>query len=163
MESEKAVRNLVYISMFIALSFIGSLIKIQGTIALDSMAGFFAALFLNPVSGALVGGMAHLLTAFIGGFPLTLPLHIIVSLQMVVVVYLFGLIYRKTNLVVASIVATILNGVVAAVMLAPVTTWIGLPLNGKAFIYVMIAPLTIASAVNIILAGILYKIIKDRL
>lgn len=162
-ESKNVVKNLVYISLFIAISFIGSLIKIQGTIALDSMAGFFVVLFLNPVSGAIVGSVGHLLTAFINGLPLTLPIHLIVSLQMAVVVYLFGWIHKKTNLIVASLVAITLNGIVSVIMLAPLTTMLGLPLQGKTFIYVMVGPLTLASAVNVTLAGILHKIIKDRI
>ena len=81
-KSKSTTVKLVYISTLIAISFIGSLIKIQGTIALDSMAGFFAALFLGPLSGALVGSMGHLLTALTSGFPLTLPIHLIVALQM---------------------------------------------------------------------------------
>lgn len=162
----KAKRNtsttlkLVYMAMFIALSFIGSLIKIQGSIALDSMSAFFASLFLGPVSGAVVGGVAHLLTAFTSGFPLTIPIHLIIMVQMAVVVYLFGLIYKNSNEILAIIVAVILNGAGAVLMLAPITAIMGLPLKGKAFIYMMIGPLTIASAVNIILAYMLFKVIK---
>jgi uncharacterized membrane protein len=163
MESKSTTVKLVYIATLVAISFIGSLIKIQGTIALDSMAGFFTALFLGPISGALVGSMGHLLTAITSGFPLTLPIHLIITLQMAVFVYIFGRIYERTNEVVASIVAIILNGIVAVIMLAPVTIWMGLPLSGKAFIYAMVGPLTLASAVNIILASVIYKIIKGRI
>lgn len=163
MESKSTTVKLVYIAMLVAISFIGSLIKIQGTIALDSMAGFFAALFLGPISGALVGSMGHLLTAITSGFPLTLPIHLIITLQMAVFVYIFGRIYEKTNEVFASIVAIILNGIVAVIMLAPATTWMGLPLSGKSFIYAMAGPLTLASAVNIILASVIYKVIKGRI
>lgn len=162
-ESKNTTLKLVYISLLIAISFIGSLIKIQGTIALDSMPGFFAALFLGPVAGALVGSIGHLLTAFTSGFPLTIPIHVIISLQMAVFVYIFGWLYEKTNLVLASIVAIILNGIVAVAMLAPITIWLGFPLSGKAFILAMAVPLTIASAVNVILAGLVYKIIKSRI
>lgn len=162
-ETKSTTVKLVYISVLIAISFIGSLIKIQGTIALDSMAGFFAALFLGPVSGALVGSIGHLLTAFTSGFPLTLPIHLIIVLQMAAFVYIFGWVYEKTNLVLASIVAIILNGVVAVMMLAPATVWYGLFPNNKSFIYLMIGPLTLASAVNIILACLIYKIIKSRI
>lgn len=161
-ESKNPTVKLVYISILIAISFIGSLIKIQGTIALDSMPGFFAALFLGPVAGALVGSIGHLLTAFTSGFPLTLPIHMIIALQMAVFIYIFGWVYEKTNEVLASILAIVLNGLVAVIMLAPVTIWFGLPLSGKAFIYAMVGPLTLASAVNIILACIVYKIIKSR-
>lgn len=162
-ESRTTTVKLVYIATLISISFIGSLIKIQGTIALDSMAGFFAALFLGPISGALVGSIGHLLTAMTSGFPLTLPIHLIIALEMAVFVYIFGQVYKKTNEVVASIVAIILNGIVAVIILAPFTVWLGLPLSGKTFIYAMAVPLTLASAVNIILASVIYKIIKGRI
>lgn len=163
MESKNTTVKLVYISVLIAISFIGSLIKIQGTIALDSMAGFFAALFLGPLPGALVGSIGHLLTALTSGFPLTLPIHLIIGLQMAVFVYIFGWVYKNTNEVLASIVGIFLNGLVAVIILAPITAWFGLPLNGKAFIYTMVGPLTIASAINIILACVVYRMIKSRI
>lgn len=162
-EEKNTTTKLVYISMLIAISFIGSLIKIQGTIALDSMPGFFAALYLGPVAGAIVAGVGHLLTSLSSGFPLTLPIHLIVTLEMGIVVYLFGIIYKKFNGMAACISGIILNGVAMVLVLAPFTIWLGLPLNGKAFVYAMVVPLTIAAAVNIVLAYIIYKTIGNRI
>lgn len=162
-EEKNTTTKLVYISMLIAISFIGSLIKIQGTIALDSMPGFFAALYLGPVAGAIVAGVGHLLTSLSSGFPLTLPIHLIITLEMGIVVYLFGIIYKKFNGIAACISGIILNGVAMVLVLAPFTIWLGLPLNGKAFVYAMVAPLTIAAAVNIILAYVIYKTIGKRI
>ena len=162
-KSKSTTVKLVYISTLIAISFIGSLIKIQGTIALDSMPGFFAALFLRPVSGAVVGSVGHLLTALTSGFPLTLPIHLIIGLEMAVFVYIFGWIYEKINPIFASIIAIILNGLVSVIILAPATVWLGFPLSGKSFIYAMAGPLTLASAVNVILAVIVYRIVQDRI
>lgn len=162
-EKKNTTTKLVYISMLIAISFIGSLIKIQGTIAFDSMPGFFAALYLGPVSGAIVASVGHLLTSVSSGFPLTLPIHSIVTLEMGIVVYLFGIIYKKFNGVIACTSGILLNGVAMVLVLAPFTIWLGLPLNGRAFIYAMVVPLTIASAVNVILAYIIYKTIGKRI
>ena len=162
-EEKNTTTKLVYISMLIAISFIGSLIKIQGTIALDSMPGFFAALYLGPVAGAIVAGAGHLLTSLSSGFPLTLPIHLIVTLEMAIVVYLFGIIYKKFNGMAACISGIILNGAAMVLVLAPFTIWLGLPLNGKAFVYAMVVPLTIAAAVNVILAYIIYKTIGKRI
>ena len=159
--SEKSTTSrLVYASMFIALSFIGSLIKIQGTIALDSMSAFFASLFLGPVLGAIVGALGHFLSAFTSGFPLTMPIHIIIMMEMAVVVYLFGVLYKKYNPILANIVAIVLNGIGAVLVLAPITKLLGFPLSGKAFIYAMTIPLTLASAVNIVLASIIFTRVK---
>lgn len=162
-KEKTTTKKLVYLSLLIALSFIGSLIKIQGTIALDSMPGFFAALFLGPMSGAIVGSIGHLITSMSSGFPLTLPIHLIITLGMGVVAYLFGMIYKKTNGIVACIAGVLLNGLALVLALAPFTTWLGLPLSGKAFIYAMVLPLSLVSAVNIILAYIIYKIIGKSL
>lgn len=162
-KEENTTKKMVYVSLLIAISFIGSLIKIQGTIALDSMPGFFAALYLGPIPGAIVGSIGHLITSMFSGFPLTLPIHLIITLEMGIVVYLFGLIYRKTNGIIACISGILLNGVAVVLVLAPFTSWFALPLNGKAFIYAMVVPLTIGSAVNVILAYTIYKIIGKRI
>ena len=45
-------------------------------------------------------------------------------------------------------------------MLAPITAILGLPLSGSAFIYAMIGFLTLGSAINIILASLLFGRIK---
>lgn len=58
-ESRTSISKLTYGGVLIALSAVGALIKISGTIALDSMPGFFAALFLGPSAGAIVGGLGH--------------------------------------------------------------------------------------------------------
>lgn len=162
-KSKNTTVKLVYTGMLIAISLIGSLIKIQGSIALDSMAGFFAALFLGPVYGALVASIGHLLSAITSAFPLTLPIHIIITLQMGVFAYLFGIVYKKSNGIIASIVATVLNGVVALLVLMPFTTWLKLPLNGKLFFYSLVGPLSLAAAVNVVLAFVVYKVLENRI
>lgn len=163
LEERNTTTRLVYISMLIALSFIGSLIKIQGTIALDSMPGFFAALYLGPLAGAIVASVGHILTSLSSGFPLTLPIHLIITIEMGIVVYLFGIIYKRFNAIAACVSGILLNGLAIVLVLAPFTIWLGLPLNGKAFIYTMVGPLTIASAVNVILAYIIYRTIGKRI
>src|SRR5699024_2117662 len=122
-----------------------------------------AAIFLDPMSGALVGSIGHLLTSFSSGFPLTLPIHMIIILIMGLSVYIFGWVYKRVNKIFASIIAIILNGIGAVIILAPITIKIELPLSGRTFIYAMVVPLTIASAVNIILAIIIYRIIKKQI
>lgn len=150
------VKKLTIIGMLIALSAVGALIQLPGTtIALDSMPGFFAALFLGPGLGALVAGLGHLLNAMIKGFPYSVPVHLIVVVQMAVTALIFGWIYRKTNYIVACIVAIILNGPIALLILVPILGW-------PAF-YGLIAPLTIASAVNVIIAYVVYMLVKDKI
>jgi len=158
-----SITKITYYGMLIALSAIGSLIKVQGTIAFDSMPGFFAALFLGPVAGAIVAGLGHILTAMTSGFPLTIPMHIFVAVEMALFGYLFGMLYTKTNGIVASVTAIILNGPVAALIVVPMSIILGLPLSGWGLFNVVIFPLTVASAANVILAYIVYKAIDKRI
>jgi uncharacterized membrane protein len=156
------VRLLCQCGILIALSAIGSLVKFQGSIALDSAPGYFAALYLGPEAGALVGGLGHMLTAITSGFPLTVVMHMIVALQMGIFVYLVGLIYRRINGLAAIVAAVILNGPVAALINVPISELLGLPLKGWPLFSMMIIPLTVASAVNIALAYLVLKVFPNQ-
>lgn len=157
------ITRMTYCAMLITLSAVGALIKVQGTIAFDSMPGFFAALFLGPGAGALVAGIGHLLTAITSGFPLTLPMHIIVAIEMALCGYLFGVVYRKSNGIIASVVAILINGPVAALIAVPVSIVLKLPFNGWTLFNVTIIPLTIASIANVILAYLVYKALNRKI
>ncbi len=60
---------------------------------------------------------------------------------------------KRVNLVAAVIVATLLNGVVCAFTV--------LPIGGMGMVISMLLPLIVGSAVNIIIAAVAYKIVKD--
>ena len=156
-ESRSSVTKLTYGGMLIALSAVGALIKISGTIALDSMPGFFAALFLGPSIGAVVGALGHLLTAATSGFPLSLPMHLFLMVVMAFVIYVFGITYRKFGSIPAFIVGVVLNGPFAALASVPASKLLGLPFNGWALFNVIIIPLILASIVNVFLAQLVYK------
>lgn len=156
-------KNLVYGSMLVALSVVGAFINIPGTtIAFDSMPGYFAALFLNPLMGAVVAGMGHMVTALFRGFPFTVPLHIIIAFEMVLCAYIFGILYKKVNKIIALISAIILNGPVSLVITVLFSFIIGLQNGGWALFTALVIPLTIVSAINIVLAYIVYEIIQKR-
>jgi uncharacterized membrane protein len=147
-------KKLVITSLFIAISFIGANIKIAGSIAFDSMAGFLAALLLGPSYGAIVGALGHLLTAATSGFPLTIPVHMIIMLDMAITMILFGMAYKffsKTNkkiaLILSSIVGVLINGPVSVFMIIPIT--------GKG-VLAMLPILTLAALLNIIIAHVIY-------
>lgn len=149
---------IVKIGLLVALSVIGSMVKLQGSIAFDSMAAFFAALFISPVAGAIVGLLGHLISAMSAGFPLTMPMHIIVSLQMFGIIYIFGALWKKTNPIVAIGGGIILNGPMAALLAVPISIALGLPFNGWPLFSVIFIPLLIASVLNILMAAFLYKV-----
>ena len=89
------IKPLVISAMLVAVSFIGANIKLMNTVAFDSMPGFFASIFLGPVYGAVIAAMGHFFTAMLSGFPLSLPVHILIMLDMAVTMLIFGNIYSK--------------------------------------------------------------------
>lgn len=157
------VVKITYIGILLALSVVGSLIIRFTTISLDSMPGYFAALFLGPVEGAIVLGLGHLITASIGGFPFTIPMHLIVAIQMALIGLIFGILSKKINKIAACVIAIILNGPILALISAPASVLLGLKLSGLALFKFLLAPLTIASGVNVAMAYVLYIIINNRL
>ncbi|NLZ38327.1 MAG: ECF transporter S component [Firmicutes bacterium] len=144
-----STKKLVRLAFFIALCGVGGFIKIPsptGTVALDSLPGFVAAALFGGWGGAVVGLLGHLFTAATAGFPFGLPVHFYVGLQMAVYVSVFGFIYRKGYKLVAVLVATLLNGVVAPLLLVPI--------YGAGFFATVLPSLLVGSAVNIVLAAL---------
>lgn len=154
----KKQRMVVLLGLFIAMSVIGGYIKIPNpitsSIAFDSLPAYLAALALGGVPGAVVAFLGHMVSALIGGFPLSLPIHIIIGIEMAVIMFVFDFISRKINLIAAIIVGIILNGFVSPAVLIFIPG-LGLP----AYIGSLLS-LTVASIFNISLAGIVYKSIK---
>lgn len=147
--SRWTARRLATLAMLIALSTVGANLKIPsitGTPAFDSFPGFLGTLILGPADGALVAALGHLLTAFTAGFPLTLPLHLVIAAGMAAVVALFALFYRLSPWLGIG-VGIALNGLLLPALFIP------LPGFGKAFFLAMVVPLLIASALNIVVAA----------
>ncbi|MCG8539702.1 MAG: ECF transporter S component [Clostridia bacterium] len=152
-------KRLVLMAMFIALSFIGSYIKIPNpifkSIALDSMPGYLAGLVLGGLEGGVVAFIGHILTAANSGFEYSLPVHLIIGVTMFITVFLYAFTYRKINLFVAGFIGIILNGIGAPLALVPLLGW-------GAFL--AITPLLIfASAVNVILSILVYIPLKNAI
>lgn len=142
-------KKIVLMGMFISLSFVCSFIKIPGplqSIALDSMPAYLGGLLIGGPEGALIGFIAHILTAFNSGFPLTIPVHMIIAVIMALTIFIFSFVRNKTNIIIASVVGTIINGAGSPLILML------LP-NFDFKFFVMITPvLLIASLVNILMA-----------
>lgn len=153
---------IVLMGLLIAMSVVGGEIKlpnpITSSIAFDSLPAFLGALLLGGVPGAIVGFLGHLASAAFGGFPLSLPVHIIVAFQMAIIMIVFSFVAKKTNLVVAGVVGIILNGIGSPACFIPY------PHMGMAVFVALIPPLSVASTLNIIAAIAIYKaIIKTNL
>lgn len=149
------VKRISIIAIFIALSAVGSLIKIPspvGTIGLDSAPGYFVALAFGGLEGALVIAIGHLLTAAVVGFPLTIPIHIFIAFQMALWALAFRWIYKKFGMIAAIVAATLLNGVVSS-FTSMITGGMGAVIGTMPF-------LVIGSIINIIIAAVSFRVIK---
>ncbi len=145
MTKKLTVKSMVLCAMFIALSAIGAFIKPFGnSIAFDSFPAFLAASMFGPFFGAIVGALGHLISAAVSGFPLSAPIHLLIAVEMAVVMLAYGFVARRLGLILAAVVGTILNGVV--------TTAVFIPIMGMPFFLTMVGPLTMVSAINIVLA-----------
>ena len=148
--------------LLIALSYIGALLKIQGTIALDALPAFFGAIFLGPFYGGIIGALGHFFTALFSGFPLSFPLHVLISLLMMGTVQVFGVLYQKGQRVLAAAAGIILNGPLSLLVLSVVSSFIGLPFHGKWMFFSLVVPLSAASAVNVLGAILMWNLLLKR-
>lgn len=158
-KQQKMTKSLVLTAMFIAMSVIGAYIKIPNpvtsSIALDALPAYLAALVLGGLPGAAVGLLGHLVSAAIGGFPMSLPIHLLIGSEMAIIMIIFSFVANRINLVAAVIAGIILNGVASPAVLILVPGF-GLPVFLGALI-----PLTAASIINVIVAALVYQSIKN--
>lgn len=153
-----SARRLAIMAIFIALSAVGSLIKIPsplGTVGLDSAPGFFAALAFGGPTGAVVIAVGHLLTSAIVGFPMTLPMHLAIALGMAGCAVALRWVARRggtVRLVVAAVVAALLNSVVLGLTVLPIGGW---------GMYAATVPFLLVGAVlNLAIAAIAYRALR---
>ena len=143
------VRKISAIAIFIALSAVGAMIKIPspiGSIALDSFPALLAAVILGPVSGAIVAGLGHIISAFIGGMTLG-PFHFLIMVEMAVLTWMFSILYINGKKVGAFFLFFISNAFVLALPFAF--------LISPGFYTLLVPGLTVATAVNVVLAVLL--------
>lgn len=147
---------MVRMAMLVALSAIGAYFPFPspiGTVALDSAPGLFAALVFGGWYGGLVLFLGHLISALKMGFPLG-AIHIFIAFMMGGCGVAYYYLKEKINLIVSSIIAIILNGVVVNALL--------IPLLGKGFFLSMLTSLLIGAFVNILVAGIIFKFLGEK-
>lgn len=146
------VKRLVLLGLLVALSVVGAMIKIPsfiGTPAFDSLPGYFAAAALGLAEGSLVAFLGHLATAYMAGFPLSLPIHLLVAGFMAGAAALFGLVAPRQPWLGAAL-AVLANGVVAP------AAFILIPGYGPAFFVAATPALILASILNVGGALLLY-------
>ncbi len=145
-------RRIPMIGLFLAMSVIGSLIKIPsptGTIALDALPGFVAATLFGGGTGALVGSLGHLMTAASAGFPLGPLLHLFIALEMGLVMWCYAYLRSRVNRPLTLVLTILANGILSPLAFAFI------PGFGMGFFLAMVLPLTVGSAVNVLLADLI--------
>jgi uncharacterized membrane protein len=151
-----SAKRIAIMAIFIALSYVGSLIKIPsplGTIGLDSAPGFFAALAFGAWEGCIIIAIGHLFTAAVVGFPLTIPIHLVIAVLMALWALTFRWVNLNFGLIPAMAAAIILNGVVSS--------FIMFPMGGMGAVLGVMPFLILGSVINIVIAGSAYKALKN--
>ncbi|MDN4525758.1 ECF transporter S component [Fictibacillus fluitans] len=147
-------KQLALFTAFVSLAAAGSFIKIPspaGSVAFDSMPALAAAALMSPWSGVAVACFGHLLSAGLAGFPLG-PLHVMVAVQMGLLAFFYGVLYRRNAKRAATLMFVIGNGI-----LAPLCFW---PVLGKAVVIGLIPSLLAAAVLNGLTALIIIPRIK---
>ncbi|MDP4104496.1 MAG: ECF transporter S component [Bacillota bacterium] len=142
-------KKISLIALMIALSAVGASIKIPAvvdSVALDALPALLAAALFGVGAGAVTGALGHLLSALIGGFPLG-PMHILIALEMAVLVWIFGILYKKSKKMLSGIVFIIGNAFVAPIPF--------IFLMNKGFYIAIVPSLLIGSVINTVIALIL--------
>ena len=150
-EREAYIRT-ARIVVFIALSIVGGLIKIPsplGSIAFDSAPAYFSAVTFGLYEGVPVAIIGHLASAYVAGFPLTLPMHIVIGIYMAFAVGIFRIVTKKINLMAGGATAIVINGIAGSFLVFPA--------GGMGMVIAVMPFLTLASFANILIAGIAYK------
>ncbi|MGX9133111.1 ECF transporter S component [Rummeliibacillus sp. JY-2-4R] len=109
------LRIITLTAMISALCAVGAMIKIPvgiSSAALDSAPAFLGAVFLPAPAAGLAAAIGHLVSAYIGGFPMG-PFHIIIAIEMFLVVWGFAILHQKNHPILKWIFAIITNGLLS--------------------------------------------------
>lgn len=143
------------VAVLVALCLVGSFLKIPsltGTVALDSLPGFLGSLLFGYPEGAAIAFLGHLLTSFNVGFPLGIPVHFLVALEIAGIVATFRFVFSRWKYIPAIVIGTILNGVFAPLSLVPLFGW--------GFFVGIFPSLLVGSLVNIVIAVSIFRFLS---
>ncbi len=174
-------------ALMVALSAVGAFIKIPsplGSIAMDSSPGYLYASLCGPLGGAPVAFFGHLASAFTVGFPLGVPIHLVVAAEMGLCAAVYGWIGRRfestSRFLSRDIDASASGNAGASARTLPgrssgpwllagaaavVLNGAGAPLAlspwlGMAAVVPLILPLTVASLMNVALAIVVRRMLN---
>ena len=159
-----STRELVLAGLLSAMSVILSfpVFKVMGSIGFDAIPAFFGASLISPVMGGLIGGIAHIVSAMLTGFPFSLPVHLGVMMMMFVTCWSYGVARHKINRYAAVAVGITMNGPVTLLVAALIAKAIGAEFAGMVMFTALIGPLTLVSAINVVLADMLVGLVGSR-
>ncbi|HSV31126.1 MAG TPA: ECF transporter S component [Atribacteraceae bacterium] len=155
--SSLSVPRITILASLIALSVVGSYLKIPsptGTVALDAVPGYLGGLYLGFGEGAIIAFLGHILTSLNVGFPLGLPIHLLIGAEMALIVAVFRLVYLRWSYLPAIAIAVFLNGVIAPLTMVPLFGW--------GFFTAIILSLVVSSAANAMLACAIYRLLLKK-
>ena len=121
------------------------------TAALDSAPAFLAVVFLSPILAGAAGLIGHFITALTSGFPLG-PLHIIIAVEMLIVVWVFGVMHKKGMHFWKWPVALVLNGIIA-----PLPFYF---IISPAFFWGVLGSILMATVINLIIVAVVMPILS---
>lgn len=149
------LRLIILTALIAAICVIGSFIKVPvgivATAALDSAPAFISAIFLPPVFAGAAGALGHIATGLTSGFPLGI-LHILIAVEMFFIVAVFAIMHQKGLHIFKWLFVVFANGVIA-----PIPFYF---IISPAFYIGSIASLTIATAVNCLIAILVMPVLK---
>ncbi|MED4554561.1 ECF transporter S component [Lysinibacillus capsici] len=153
MERQK-LRKLILTAMVAAICAVGAMIKVPAfisTAALDSAPAFLGVVFLSPILAGVAGLIGHFITALTSGFPLG-PLHIIIAVEMLIVVWVFGMMHKKGMHFWKWPVVLVLNGIVA-----PLPFYF---IISPAFFWGALGSILMATVINLIIVAVVMPILS---
>jgi uncharacterized membrane protein len=156
-------KELVTTGLMIAMAAVLAQFPIYGSIAFDALPAFLTAVMIGPVLGGIVGFIAHLLVAMFTGFPFSLPLHLLIAVLMFVSCYIYGKVRQSHNRYLAMALGIIMNGPVSLALISIFAKILGMPFSGMIMFSTLILPLLVGSMVNIVVADVVYSIIKEKI
>ncbi len=156
-------KDLVTTGLMIAMAAVLAQFPIFGSIAFDAMPAFLSAAMIGPILGGIVGFIAHLLVAMFTGFPFSLPLHLLIAVMMFVSCFIYGKVRQEHNRYLAMALAIVMNGPISLAFISILAKILGMPFSGLIMFTSLLLPLLIGATVNIVVADIVYGIIKEKI
>lgn len=148
-------------ALLVAMCFIGANIKFMGSIAFDAAPAFIGTLLLGPGYGMALGFLGHMVSSLLTGFPLSLPVHLIVAVMMAITMFLYGLTRSKLEKRMNRPLAFIMSGSIAFILNCPLALLALYPIL-KDMVFVLFPALAIGTLSNIVTAELVYGAIPAK-